>query len=381
MPRAEKTFKSATAPAPGVSPPDAGTIRFLQKPLLAWYDREKRGLPWRRTRDPYHIWVSEVMLHQTRVETVLAYYERFLKRFPDMGALARARLQSVLKTWEGLGYYARARNLHRAARIVAREHGGRLPADPDTLSRLPGIGPYTVGAILSIAHGASLPALDGNVRRVLSRLFGVDSDPAGPSTRRRLADLAKKLVSHGRPRRPGDVNQALMDLGARVCIPRNPRCPLCPFHSRCIARLEGRTTDITGALVKPSPRAAAFSCVLARRSGGSVLLAQNPSSGLFGGLWELPGGECSREESPADALPRLLRERAGLRVRTGEPLGKFTATLTHRRITYHVYAAAGVRTNGKPGAYARVRWVKPADLDQLPLPKAQRRILRALLRR
>ncbi|MFQ5914900.1 MAG: A/G-specific adenine glycosylase [Nitrospinota bacterium] len=375
MVRAEKPREAPSGPAPE----DRRSVGRLWKSLLTWYGREKRDLPWRRSRDPYHIWVSEVMLHQTRVETVLPYYEAFLKRFPDVPALALARLGSVLRAWEGLGYYARVRNLHRAARIVERDYGGRLPEDPAALSRLPGIGPYTVGAILSIAYGARLPALDGNVRRVLSRLFGVDSDPADPSTRRRLEGLAGRFVSHGRPPRPGDVNQALMDLGARVCIPRKPRCLLCPFRAHCIARLSGRVNGISGALLKPNPKAVAFSCLLARGGGGRVLLAQNPAEGLFGGLWELPGGECDPGKSPADALPRLLLDRAGLRVDGAELAGTFTATLTHRRITYHVYEGGRVRSAGKPGAYVQIRWVRPQDLERLPVSKAQRKILRALL--
>ncbi|MFQ5692051.1 MAG: A/G-specific adenine glycosylase [Nitrospinota bacterium] len=380
MPRAERPH----GPSAGGDSADARALRRLWKSLLAWYDREKRDLPWRRCRDPYRIWVSEVMLHQTRVETVLPYYERFIERFPDVRALARARPQSVLKAWEGLGYYARARNLHRAARIVAREHGGRLPGDPAALARLPGIGPYTVGAVLSIARGLCLPALDGNVRRVLSRVSGLDSDPADPATRRRLEGLARRLVSCGRPPRPGDVNQALMDLGARVCVPRNPRCPACPLRARCAARLSGRANDISGAAPRPGPRAVAFACLLARRNGGrpsgeEILPAQNRASGLFGGLWELPGGECRPGEPPPDALRRALLERAGLRVRSAEFAGRFTATLTHRRITYHVFQAGGLRAGRKPAAYARLRWVRPEALDALPLSTAQRRILRALL--
>lgn len=395
MSRAERAPETPAAPGRDPSPaarseaedprPESrGTERRigrLRRALLAWYGREKRDLPWRRSRDPYRVWVSEVMLHQTRVETVLPYYERFLRRFPDARALARARLQSVLKAWEGLGYYARARNLHRAARVVVREHGGRLPRDPDALSRLPGIGPYTVGAILSIAYGRPAPAVDGNVRRVLSRLFGVESDPADPLTRRRLEALAAKLVSRGRPARPGDVNQALMDLGAGVCLPRAPRCLLCPLQGGCLARLSGKTDDISGALLRPDPQAVSFASLLARRGDGSVLLARNPAAGLFGGLWELPGGECGPGEPPAEALPRLLRSRAGLRARVGDPAGEFTATLTHRRITYHVYEAAEVVADGKPGAYVRLQWVGPADLDGLPLSRAQGRILRALLGR
>ena len=367
MPRAE---------TPG---PDQKTLLRMRRVLLAWYGREKRDLPWRRTRDKYRIWVSEVMLHQTRVETVIPYYERFLKRFPDVTTLARARLESVLKLWEGLGYYGRARNLHRAAKIVARECGGRLPADPGRLSRLPGIGTYSVGAILSITEGLPLPAVDGNIRRVLSRLFGVDADPAESGTRRLVEALAKRLVSGGRPPRPGDVNQALMDLGAGICVPQNPKCPLCPLRSRCAARISGAEKEISGALLKPAPRAVAFSCALARRGDGKVLLARNPAEGLFGGLWELPGGACPPGEFPADALPRLLLERAGLRARAGEALGEFTATLTHRRITYHVFEVAGVRAEGSPTAYAEIRWVRPDALARLPFPKAQRRILEKLL--
>ena len=363
---------------------DQRKILGIWRKILGWYDREKRDLPWRRTREPYRIWVSEVMLHQTRVETVLPYYERFLRRFPDAGALARARLQTVLKMWEGLGYYGRARNLHRAAKIIVREHGGSLPDDPKALGRLPGIGVYSVGAIGSIAYDLPLPAVDGNVRRVLSRLFGIESDPVEPGTRRKVDSLAQALVSRGRPPRPGDVNQALMDLGARICLPRHPKCLLCPLRSDCAARLAGQEESITGSTRKPIPTAVTVGCIWARRRG-SALMARNPDNGLFGGLWELPGAEFTENSSPEKGLSKRLFERAGLRVTLGEMLKEISATLTHRRITYQIFEAkrvqSGKQAKKAPGAYAQVRWVKPDELDQLPLSRAQQRILHALLSR
>lgn len=370
--------------------PQSGRIRDqrkilrIRRKILGWYDREKRDLPWRRTRDPYRIWIAEVMLHQTRVETVLPYYERFLKRFPDAGALARARLQTVLKMWEGLGYYGRARNLHRAAKIIVREHGGSLPDDPGALGRLPGLGAYSVGAIGSIAYGLPLPAVDGNVRRVLSRLFGIESDPVEPETRRTVDSLAEALVSRGRPPRPGDVNQALMDLGARICLPRRPRCPLCPLRSDCAARLAGQEESITGSARKPIPTAVMVGCIWAQRRG-SALMARNPDNGLYGGLWELPGAELTENASPEESLSKRLFERAGLRVALGRMLEEISATLTHRRITYRIFEAKSVRpvkqTKKPPGAYAQIRWVGPDELDRLPLSRAQQRILHALLNR
>ncbi|HZW87811.1 MAG TPA: A/G-specific adenine glycosylase, partial [Myxococcaceae bacterium] len=257
--------------------------------MLRWYDVQARDLPWRRTRDAYAIWVSEVMLQQTQVSVVLPYWTAFLARFPDVAALARASLDEVLAAWRGLGYYARARNLHRAARAVVERHGGRLPDDVEAMRALPGFGRYTVGAVASIAFGRAVPLVDGNVARVLARLFGVEGATGDAAREKHLWALAEALVEG---ERPGDWNQALMELGATVCRFEQPTCLLCPLRSRCVALSSGKVGDIPAPKVA-TPRRALHLAVAAARRGDEVLLVRRDGTGLFGGLWELPGVECA----------------------------------------------------------------------------------------
>src|SRR5262249_28009150 len=272
--------------------------RALRAKLLAWYRASRRDLPWRRTRDPYAIWVSESMLQQTRVETVLPYYGRFLTRFPDVASLARADLEQVLQLWTGLGYYSRARNLHRAAREVVARHGGRLPDDPDSLRALPGIGRYTAGAIASIAFDRAEPIVDGNVARVLSRLCGIREEIGTARARRRLWDEAAALADGPEP---GALNQAPMELGAPPRTPRAPRCPACPLTRVCDAHRAGDAES----LPRKAPRARArevqaVAGLVLRR--GRALAVRRPERGLLGGLWELPGGDVLAGERADDAI-------------------------------------------------------------------------------
>ena len=333
--------------------------------LLAWYRRAHRDLPWRRTSDPYRVWISEIMLQQTRVETVIPYYERFLERFPDLPSLASAPEQDVLREWAGLGYYARARNMKRAAELVVRDHGGELPREREALAALPGIGRYTLGAVRSIAFGEPEPLVDGNVERVFARLCA----QATPSARASW-ELAAALVPGERP----DLwNQALMELGATVCTPRKPACDTCPLGLECAAR---RTAD-PEAFPAPRKRTAvrevqALGGALER--GGSrpaILLLRRPSRGLLGGLWELPSIEGGQ---PADLLAEV-RERTGLGVRVGLPLGSLEHGFTHRSLTLQL-----VRLELEPGQSSRLRaedarWCTAADLESLPLSRLTRKAL------
>ncbi len=251
----------------------------LRSALLDFYDAGRRDLPWRRSPDPYGVWVSEVMLQQTRVDTVVPYYERWMRRFPDVEAVADAALDEVLLLWEGLGYYRRARHLHRAARVVRERHGGALPGSYGALRALPGVGEYTAGAVASIAFGEVVPAVDGNARRVLSRLFDLaDPRPA------ELRELAARLVD---PRRPGDWNQAVMELGATVCVPRTPRCGICPVAMWCRALEHGRVAQRPAPPRRARVRAADFAALALVRAG-QVLLVRRPAEGLLGGMWSLP---------------------------------------------------------------------------------------------
>ena len=262
-------------------------MKHTRKRLLDWYRANKRAMPWRETRDPYAIWISEAMLQQTRVETVIPYWQRFLTLFPDVHALATAELDDVLGAWAGLGYYARARNLQATARLIDEHHGGRLPDDAETLQTLPGIGRYTAGAVASIAFDRPEPVLDGNVKRVLTRLLGIREDIGRPAVIERLWQEAGVLV-HGP--HPGDLNQALMELGATICTVRTPRCANCPVSRFCDARAQGDAESLPiKTRKKPARKVEAVAALVIRR--GKALAVRRPTRGLLGGLWDLPGGD------------------------------------------------------------------------------------------
>ena len=335
------------------------SARPLRAVLLVWYRARRRDLPWRRTRDPYAIWVSEIMLQQTRVETVIPYYGRFLERFPTVDALAAAREDDVLAAWSGLGYYRRARGLHAAAAIVAREHAGSLPDDRDRLRALPGIGDYTAAAIQSIAFGREAAAVDGNVVRVLARIHGLGGRRDSPRLKRDVTALAETLA---RGPAPGDWTQALMELGATVCLPRDPRCEECPVASGCVARRSGDPARYPEPAVKQEPRSGREVLLLARR-GRSIYLEEDATPS--GRAWSLPRVRAQATKSDAPpAAARALAARHGLSL---DPGGRLTA-FRHRTyaddLSVEVWAAAPVsETARRPGG----RWVTRAGLERLPL--------------
>jgi A/G-specific adenine glycosylase len=334
----------------------------VRRRLLAWYGRTRRDLPWRRSADPYRIWLSETMLQQTRVETVVPYYERFLARFPDLASLAAADEEDVLRLWAGLGYYARARNLHRAARTVVREHGGALPRTAEALAALPGVGRYTAGALRSIAFKEPAAIVDGNVRRVLSRLCAVQRLSDGDAWR-----LAGELV----PARDPDLfNQALMELGATVCTPRKPACAACALALLCEARSSGRPEAFPAPKPKARPRAIqAVAGVLVRR--GRVLLLRRPSLGLLGGLWEIP----NLADAPATALVAWVRERTGLSVAPGALLGRVRHRFTHLDLTLEIVRLEDRGGRLASGARADARLCGPDALALLPLSRLMKKAL------
>ncbi len=340
----------------------------LATKLLKWYAQNKRTLPWRGDADPYAVWVSEIMLQQTRVEAVIPYFLRWMRLFPDVHRLAEASEQAVLKAWEGLGYYSRARNLQRAARLVMDQHGGYLPREAAALRRLPGIGRYTAGAIASIAFGQDEPALDGNIRRVLARLFNLELPADSPAGEKRLWELAQENLPKGRA---GDYNQALMDLGATICVPSNPRCTVCPLNGMCEARLLGVQNERPILKAKAAvPHHLLVAAVVIRR--GRVLLAQRPSKGLLGGMWEFPNG---RAQSLAPRrVAAALRKACGTDVDCQEALGIIHHAYSHFSVEVHVFRC----TMDSAPSGSGLRWIPLRELDSLPMGRIDRQIARRL---
>ena len=342
---------------------------------LNWYAQHARKLPWRGNPDPYVVWVSEIMLQQTRVETVIPYFKRWMDQFPTIAALAAASEQAVLSTWEGLGYYSRARNLHKAAKIVATEYHGDLPHDLKGLRQLPGVGRYTAGAIASIAFGLDEPTLDGNLRRVYARVFDVSAPADSPAGFEMLWALAEENLPSGDA---GDYNQALMDLGAAICLPRNPACLLCPLSELCQARALGIQEQRP--VLKPKVKVPHYTVTAAiLQRDGKVLLAKRPSKGLLGGMWEFPGGKIEKDETLADCLIREIREELGVDILVGEAFGVYRHAYTHFRITLHAFLCELAGAEPRPLEAAELAWVTPADLGTYPMGKVDRQIAQRLL--
>ncbi len=346
--------------------------------LCAWYRVAGRDLPWRRTREPYALWVSEIMLQQTQVEAVIPYYARFLERFPTVAALAAADQGEVLKLWEGLGYYARARNLHRAAQQVMAEHGGRFPSTFDAVFALPGIGRSTAGALLTFAFDQPHPLLDGNVKRVLSRLEDLDAPVARASAEERLWARSTELLAGATD--AWTFNQALMELGARVCTPRAPDCPACPVATHCRAFAAG-TQAMRPVKVKkaPVPHKDIGVAVLWNAARDQVFVQRRPPDGLLGGLWEFPGGKREPGEVMEDTVRRELHEELGLDIAVGAPVVRVKHTYSHFKVTLHVFHCHVLR--GEPTLRAATEGgFRPlSELRKLAFPKANLRILDVLL--
>ena len=346
----------------------------LAAPLLAWYDQNARHLPWRSDITPYRVWVSEIMLQQTQVETVIPYFERFTRRFPNLESLAVASQEDVLQTWEGLGYYSRARNLHQCARLLCQAYGCQLPADLDALRALPGIGRYTAGAIASIAFNLPTPALDANIRRVFSRLLELREPLGSAAVEKQLWEAAENSLSR---ERPGDHNQALMELGALVCKPKAPDCSCCPLRGGCLAYARGSQSELPVRKAKLAvPHYTVSAAVI--QEGGLVLIAQRPQGGMLGGLWEFPGGKLEDTDPDLPAcLRREIREELGVEIRVGEALGMYKHAYTHFRITLHAFACALLPGQSVQEAEG-VRWVKPKELTGFAMGKVDRLIAQTL---
>ena len=348
--------------------PSAAEVRAR---LLAWYDLNRRDLPWRRSQDPFRILVSEFLLQRTRVASGTPYYERFLARFPTVRDLASARRDEVLAAWEGLGFYRRAEHLHAAAQAIVKRHGGTVPRTYEALAALPGIGPYTAGAVASIAFGLPVPAVDGNVTRVIARLYRLRSDTTRPETRRRIADIAGRLVSTDRP---GAFNQAMMELGATVCTPLSPACDRCPVERLCLARAAGEEREIPLRRPRVAVRTVRVAFALIE-SKGRVLLVRRKPGELLGGLWSLPGGEMPSRRSEPESLRGLVREQTGIAVEIRSRWSPIARTFSHRKWSGSIFRGS---PRGRPTSHGDVRWIRVPDALRLPLVPFHRAALRSL---
>jgi A/G-specific adenine glycosylase len=352
-----------------------GEVLEISDLLLAWWDGGHAQLPWRESGDPYAVWVSEIMLQQTQIATVLPYYERWMAAFPTAESLAAASIDEVLKLWEGLGYYSRARNFHAAAKTVVEEYEGRIPETVTELMGLKGIGRYTAGAIASIAFDQRAAVLDGNVIRVLSRLYDLSDDVTLTATKKRLWEIAEAMVPQDRP---GAYNQALMELGQTICISSAPKCFECPLAEVCLAKKRGTQLERP---VRPPRRKTPHYDVTAGiiwREDGRFLIAQRPFEGLLGGLWEFPGGKQEAGETLPETLRREIEEELAIEIEVGERLTVVKHAFTHFRITLFAYHARYCGGEVEHIGVADHAWVGLSDLDKYAFAKTDRQIIKAL---
>ncbi|MGQ9871195.1 A/G-specific adenine glycosylase [Leptodesmis sp.] len=361
------------SPLPSSRSPIPDSLPSLRSSLFTWYYQHGRDLPWRHSRDPYAIWISEIMLQQTQVKTVLPYYDRWLTQFPTLQSLAAADQQQVLKLWQGLGYYARARNLHRAAQEIVSHHDGVFPDDLKTVMSLPGIGRTTAGGILSAAFNQPVAILDGNVKRVLARLIALQVPPMKAISQ--LWQLSEALLD---PIHPRDFNQALMDLGATVCLPRQPNCQVCPWQSHCCAFHSGIQNQLPMTETRsPLPRKVIGVAVI-WNDQQQILIDRRRQEGLLGGLWEFPGGKVEPDETIAACIQREIREELGIEIAVGDRLITVEHTYSHFHVSLNVHHCQYVSGEPQPIECDEVRWVTLAEIDQYPFPKANVEIIKAL---
>lgn len=334
--------------------------------LLRWFDANRRDLPWRESkpRDPYHVWISEIMLQQTRTEAVKPYFNAWMERFPHISDLAAAEEDEVLHAWQGLGYYSRARNIHRAAREIAEKYGGKMPKEPEVIRSLPGIGEYTAGAVASIAYGEKTPAVDGNVLRVYARLYAVEDDILKSRGRKRIAALAEETIPADRP---GDFNEALMDLGAEVCIPKRPRCAACPLRMWCEAAARG-LEEALPVRTKKKPQAVFYAACGLLEKNGAYLMHRRPPSGMLANMWEFPMALAENEGESAERLEALLSGHAG------EKRWALTHVFTHRIWHMRAYEMTG----GTAPEGEDWRWFTPEEMRVIPLAGPHARLAAAL---
>ncbi len=352
--------------------------RAVAAKLLPWFLKNRRSMPWRANRTPYRVWISELMLQQTRVDQVIPYFNRFMKRFPSMKSLAAASQEDVLKQWEGLGYYSRARNLHKAAQIISCNHKGRFPKTAEEILELPGVGTYTAAAIGSLAFNLDLAVLDGNVIRVLSRLFAYAKDTRSAAAKKELQQLADDLLVKGDA---GNFNEAMMELGATVCLPKNPQCGDCPMSGVCLGHASGRPADYpVKAPKKKVPHIIVGAAVVTNRKG-EVLIAQRRNEDMLGGLWEFPGGKQETGETIQQCIVRELKEELGVNIEVGDFLVTVRHAYSHFTMQMHTYFAKIKSGRPRPIECQDYRWVEISSLREFPYSKADLYIIDELEQR
>ncbi len=358
-------------------PTDTLTQTTFADQLVSWYLNDHRDLPWRNTHDAYTIWLSEVMLQQTQVRTVIDYYHRFLAQYPTIQDLAAAPIDDVLKLWEGLGYYARCRNLHKAAQIIAEQYKGRFPDTLEAVEALPGIGRSTAGAILTFAYGQKHPLLDGNVKRVLSRIEDVAEDIQQTNVINQLWKTSETLLSETTD--PYSYNQAIMELGATLCLPQNPRCLLCPVQTHCKAFAKGTQHERpVKAAKKSTPHYNIAVGIIWKDS--QVLIQQRPAEGLLGGLWEFPGGKQEPDEDLKETVRREIEEELEIEVTVDEPIITVKHAYSHFKITLHAFHCTYKGGAPQPKACQAWQWVSPDELPKYAFPKANKTVLEEVVK-
>lgn len=347
---------------------------LFQKQLMQWYKIHKRALPWRETCDPYKIWISEIMLQQTQVSTVIDYYYRFIERFPTVEALANASLDEIMKAWEGLGYYARARNLHKAAKEILQRFHGKMPETLEDLLSLPGMGKSTAGAVLSLGYGKPAPVLDGNVMRVFARLFRITENVQHASVIKSLWEIAEKLLPSKNVRA---YNEALMELGAMICKPQNPRCNQCPVASFCQAFKYSVQNELPVKSPKrPLPHFHVTAGIIWKDN--HILITQRPPKGLLGGLWEFPGGKQEKGETLSECLIREIREELDLEIEILRPLVSVKHAYTHFKITLHAFECKYKSGKLSLRECMNAKWIRPEEIENFAFPGADRKIIEKL---
>jgi A/G-specific adenine glycosylase len=347
----------------------------IHRTLLGWFGRHARDLPFRRTQDPYCIWLSEIMLQQTQVKTVIPYYERFIKKLPTIEALADAKLDAVLKLWQGLGYYTRAKSLHKAAQFIVEKHSGQFPQTFEEILALPGIGRYTAGAIGSIAFELHKPVLDGNVIRVLCRLFAVKENPSDAKTRDKLWQIAEELLPAANC---GDWNQSLMELGSEICTSKNPLCDQCPARQFCMAFEKGLQDTLPLRKKKKAVPHYTITIAVIINEQGKLLIDKRKPEGFLGGLWELPGGKKKKNETFQEAVQREVHEEVGLDVKVTQKLCRIKHGYSHFRVTLHTYLCKPVSGKARAIECQQIKWVLPTQLHRFAFPSGTMKIFKCL---